>query len=333
MQSLPAHDTPVFPKDKPNSTSATVRLLQDLVASDGIQLSSDEFITTIDQRATSAILILFDGLDTGFGSTARERQRRTEALEGLFSFLINRGDSLSHIKFKVLLREDIWRSLKFENKSHFFGRSVELHWEDQVQLFKVALKRAVLSPTFALMIDKSLPHSGLSKVAVSEWSEADVFAVWNILVGERMKGGKAAFTRNWVWNRLADGNDDHSPRYLLQLMHAATEWERAESARSSYEKSVIRPRALIEVLPTVSGEALSAIKDEEFPELASLMAELQRIGHTPLDESELTESDQISLAREVGLLGIYEGTEDRVERYKVPEIFRYALKMSRKGQA
>jgi len=42
--------------------------------------------------------------------------------------------------------------------------------------------------------------------------------------------------------------------------------------------------------------------------------------------------DLVMLAREGGVLSVYEGTEDRVERYTVPEIYRHALNLGRRGQ-
>jgi hypothetical protein len=121
-----------------------------------------------------------------------------------------------------------------------------------------------------------------------------------------MKGGKTAFTRNWVWNRLADANGDHSPRYLIQLLHQVTEWERTENKRSPYDRSIIRPRGFIAVLPDVSEQALGALRDEEFQELTPLMVKLSEVGRTPLviDDLAAVDKDLIELAREVGLLGV-----------------------------
>ncbi|MGB0388017.1 MAG: tyrosine-protein kinase family protein [Ardenticatenaceae bacterium] len=293
-------------------------------------LIANDWLVRLDRVCAQNTLLLFDGLDTGFGSSDDDRVRRREALEGLFAFFTDQGDGLNHLRFKIMLREDIWRRLKFENKSHLFGRTVNLKYTDQTSFFKVVLKQALRSQTF-----KSLLPRGTAKPSELEyWGERDVWAAWHLLVSERMKGAKAAFSRNWVWNRLADSNGDHTPRYLLQLMHQAREWEQQTHQSKPYERSIIRPRGLIEVLPEVSVQALSALRDEEFPELQPLMNELTQIGRTPVDANDLSTSQElINLAREVGLLEVYESSGDYVVRYKVPEIYRYALKMTRKGQA
>lgn len=227
----------------------------------------------------------------------------------------------------MLLREDIWRSLRFNNKSHLFGRTVTLEWRDQADYAKTVIKQAVRAPAFA---ELAFGSPSLNR-DVDELGQDEVFRIWNLLVGERMKGGKTTFTRNWVWNRLADGNGDHSPRYLLQLFRAATDWERDESAQNPYERSLIRPRALAESLPTVSQEAVQALF-EEFSELEPLVDRLRGIGRSPLDATDLEGfSEQVDLAREVGLLAVYEGTEEEVSRYRIPDLFRSALGITRKG--
>jgi hypothetical protein len=61
---------------------------------------------------------------------------------------------------------------------------------------------------------------------------------------------------------------------------------------------------------------------------------LRDIGRSPFKATEVNGlDDQLSLAREVGLLSIYEGTEDEVERCKVPDLYLSGIGMTRKGQA
>lgn len=160
-----------------------------------------------------------------------------------------------------------------------------------------------------------------------------VFRIWNTLVGERMKGGNTAYTANWVWNRLADGNNDRVPRALLQLFQQATDWERKELRTSAYDRSILRPRALMESLDAVSTEALAALLLEEFSELEPLKQRLMELGRSPVPARDLDQlKDEVALAREVGLISVYEGTESDPIRYRVPDIYRIGLGMSRMGQ-
>ncbi|NEQ99622.1 MAG: ParA family protein, partial [Cyanothece sp. SIO2G6] len=293
-------------------------------------------LTRFDHASENIVLLLFDGLDTGFGNSQGERTRRTAAIEGLLSLITDLGDLLQNLKFKVVLREDIWRDLKFNNKSHFFGRSVSLAWRDTADFFKVVIKQALKSEQFKALVQTVSTQRPLfaTERFDSILDETVVFDIWNLLVGERMKGGKSAFTRNWVWKRLADGSNNHSPRHLLQLFYQAKNWEANEQQQSEYLKTIIRPRALTMSLEDVSSQALDALLNEEFSELQPLITRLRDIGYSPFKVTDVSGLDaELNLAREVGLLAVYEGTEEKVERYKVPDLYLSGIGMTRKGQA
>lgn len=320
-------------QDQLTSEFKVVRCIKKMLETPELGLLARDWFARLDSAAQSNTILLFDGLDTGFGSTEIDRQRQTKAIEGLLSFILDLGDNLQNFRFKVLLREDIWRKLRFENKSHFFGRYVTLSWLDQADFFKVALKQALQSSTFQQLVSTSINENNFL-ANYDYWSESQVFQVWNLLVGERMRGGKSAFTRNWVWNRLADGSSNRNPRALLQLFAAATNWEIREQSKTPYGKTVIRPRGLSSSLEKVSTEAFDALVKEEFPELQDLIKQLQALGRSPFEASKLSQlEEEVSLAREVGLLSVYEGTEDNVKRYKVPDLYLSGIGMTRKGQA
>ena len=311
-----------------------IKSLQKMLISPQIGLLARDWLERLDETISKDTILLFDGLDTGFGNASEDRVRRKESIEGLLSLVTDMGDNLRSLKFKILLREDIWRKLKFENKSHFFGRSVTLTWSNKIDFLKVVIKQALLSAKFKEITSQIMGQGSNLLDNYDYWLEEQITQVWNVLVGERMKGGKSAFTRNWVWNRLADGSDNRSPRALLQLFLAATHWELKEQKKNSYNKTIIRPRALSSSLEIVSQECLDALIKEEFPELENLIDKLKNLGYSPFKSDEVDDfSDDLTLALEVGLLSIYEGTEDNVKRYKVPDLYRLGIGMTRKGQA
>lgn len=308
--------------------SDTITAIERILTVPGGSLQAGEWLKSLDATIGTERLILVDGLDSGFGSSATERDRRTQAVEGLFIFLTDRAERLKHLRFKILLREDIWRKLRFENKSHLFGRSVRLAWDNQADYLTIILRQALRSKTFVDLVG----HDDEARV-VGEQERADaVYRMWSMLVGERMKGGNTTYTANWVWNRLADANNDRGPRALLQLFQNASVWERREHRTTPYERSILRPRALIASLDTVSGEALGALL-EEFPELEPMRQKLSELEKTPVWAEELSGlRDTVALAREVGLVSVYEGTESEPIRYRVPDIYRIGLHMTRMGQ-
>ncbi|HEY9865296.1 MAG TPA: AAA family ATPase [Candidatus Obscuribacterales bacterium] len=309
-----------------------IRCLQQMLRISGVGILARNWLECLDRSSQMETILLYDGLDTGFGNTDLDRIRRKQSIEGLLSLIIDMGDNLSYLRFKVLLRDDIWRKLAFENKSHFYGRMVTLTWEEQADFFKIVIKQALRSPTFQQLTKSILGQQLLNNY--DYWMETQVFEVWNLLVGDRMKGGKSTFTRTWVWKRLTDGSDNRNPRSLLQLFVTAKEWEEREQKRNPYEKTIIRPRALISSLEKVSQQALDALIQEEFPELKPLITALKMIGRSPVNSDEIQDSDEtLKLAIEVGLLSVYDEQKSGILRYKVPDLYLYGIGMTRKGQA
>ncbi len=87
----------------------------------------------------------------------------------------------------------------------------------------------------------------------------------------------------------------------------------------------------MESLDDISEQEIDSLQDE-FAELVPLFDALRGIGRTPFPARELeVDSDVENLGLEVGLLGIDLGTRDGTERYRVPELYRKALGMGRKG--
>jgi len=305
-----------------------LKTIEDMLAAPNGSLLMGDWLARIDEASTPGRLLLLDGLDTGFGSAAAERERRTRAIEGLFALLTDRGERLKNLRFKIMLREDIWKKLRFENKSHLFGKSVRLAWESQADYLTIVLRQALRSEAFRRLVPDEA-----ERIANRPAPADAVSRIWNTLVGERMKGGNTTYTANWVWNRLADGNNDRVPRALLQLFQQATEQERKDHQAKPYDRSILRPRALIESLDAVSAEALNALLLEEFSELDPLRRRLEELGRSPVLARELDQlEDEVALAREVGLISVYEGTESDPIRYRVPDIYRISLGMSRMGQ-
>lgn len=174
----------------------------------------------------------------------------------------------------------------------------------------------------------------LEDTAIEYWPKDFVEDAWVILAGERVPGGRTAYTANWVWFRLADANGDHSPRALAQLLTEATNLERGFEHGKPYSKSIIRPRALVESLSNVSTLALDALSRDEFPELQPVFEALTAIGATPFPAHQLeTPPNLTTVAREVGLLETVNGPRDNADKFRVPELYRKALGMRRRGQA
>lgn len=296
-----------------------------------------EWLQQIDQFLTSTHLLLFDALDTGFGDTDADRRRRNDGVAGLLTTAGSLAPEFRNLKFKILLRDDIWREVTVPNKSHLAARSVRLNWSNQTDYLRIAIKQAWRSEPFKDLVSGRLNRENfkLKDTLIEYWPEDFVKDAWIILAGERVSGGRAAYTDRWIWSRLADANGDHSPRALVQLLTEATKRERRLEHGTPYLKSIIRPRALMESLDDVSTLALDALSKDEFPELKPVFEALTAIGATPFPVRQLeTPPNLTTLAREVGLLQTVDIPRgDTVDKFRVPELYRKALNMTRRGQA
>lgn len=293
-----------------------------------------EALVRASERRKAPTFLLFDGLDTSFGADEAALARRTAAIEGLFAWHMDMESRLPNLPAKILLRKDIWEQTRFPNKSHYFSRTATLVWEDQWTYLNVALKQALAQDDFRALLPATLASRADE---IERWSDEDAETAWEILVAPRMKGNGGAWSANWVWNRLSDGSGVRAPRTLLQLMEHARRWEKDEQRRNPTFDGILRPRALEESLPAVSQAALSALIDEEFPMLTPLRKQLERLGTARFEAKRLgversaNMAAQVALAREVGLLEPEEDAEGVVTWYRVPELYRYALKLGRKG--
>src|SRR5262249_36942937 len=273
---------------------------------------------------------------SGFANPEADRRRRTEGVAGLLTTVGLMSSQFTNLRFKVMLREDIWREVSVPNKSHLAARSARLTWANQTDYLRIAIKQAWRSEPFRRIVTGRLgkENFSLKDTPGDYWPVDFVRGAWIILAGERISGGRTAYTDNWIWARLADANRDHSPRALAQLLTAATTRERRFEQGNPYARSIIRPRALVESLDDVSEQALDALSKAEFPELRLVFEALTAIGSTPLSADQLTTAPNLAtLAREVGLLETVSSPRDTNDKLRVPELYRKALGMTRRGQA
>jgi len=291
--------------------------------------AKDEFLR-IGKLLEKTRTLLFDGLDAGFASAPEDLRRRSEAILGLFQLWQDVDGRLKNIQWKIFLREDIYTRVDFQNKSHLYGRELILAW-DRVDYYKVILKQAACSDILRRYLQNLM---GLApKGQIDTLDESRVLQALHALVGERMKGSRSTFTRNWLWKRLADGKGDHSPRYLSQIFHSAWEKERKvfREETDKFSQVIIRPRMLIQSLSEVSHEAAKAIRDEYQIELTPLLDFLEgKVSPVSADELQRFK-DAIPIALEAGVLSKYD-EKDESQRYAVPDIYLAGLRMSRRGE-
>jgi MinD-like ATPase involved in chromosome partitioning or flagellar assembly len=279
------------------------------------------------------IWLLYDELDVGFGSSKESHSRRRRALEALLSWWLEFGDTLSNVKMKSFIREDIWREINFPNKSHYTGHDLVLRWQEE-DLWRLVLRRALNAPTFA---ERMFNAFGLDKNRLEQMDVDSLRRFLHPLWGERMGRGRKAYTHRWVLRRIADARENRFPRSLILLMAKAVENEKTQG--SPQQDILLRPRSLQDALLYVSQKRVEEVRDE-YHELESALDELKG-NPSPLSRETLVElwkrletnpEDLIEKLLQAGILERRPAEGEDTPRYAVAELYLSGLGMRRKGQ-
>ncbi|WP_437926377.1 AAA family ATPase [Sorangium sp. So ce291] len=287
-------------------------------------------------RAHREVWLFFDDLDEDFQTDAALRNK---ALSGLFE-LLQTSDDQHHkaIRFKVLLREDIWNELTFQNKSHFNGRYIELRWR-RTDVLRLALKQALASPRFDDIARKFKPISNLELA-----SEESLVNALEPLWGVRMGKKRSKYVHRWVYERLSDSQGNFFPRAMQHLLIAAKEKELEYLARQGIQAPrdrLIRVDALLQGLKEkASKERVEELK-EEYKEIRSFLDSLRELGTSPLANKAIQErwdrcgrprgiptKDAITWLQSIGLMS----DASRSGEQKIADLYLYGLGLSRMGQ-
>ncbi len=211
-----------LPKDTWQSES-TEALLELSTNSQLILTVKDAVNIILNQEAkekSQKLWFLYDDLDEDFSEAGELRQK---ALTGLFQLVQSCDASrLTEVRFKILLREDIWNRLNFDNKSHFTGRDIILQW-NQIDFLRLALRQAIQSQNFKNLVDRISPVA-VESIDIANEEELD--KALELLWGSRRRGGnRAKKVSRWVYERLTDSSGTTFPRSLSMLLKGAKEQE------------------------------------------------------------------------------------------------------------
>ncbi|NET60329.1 MAG: AAA family ATPase [Symploca sp. SIO2E6] len=282
------------------------------------------------------VWLLYDELDAGFGFGSDSYPRRRRALEALLAWWLESGTSFKSIVPKIFIREDIWDQLNFTNKGHYTGRSLRLRW-DEADLWKLVLRQTLQgSPRLKELLEQELGVTldRLESLGLEQLRKS-LYPLW----GERMGGANKAYTYNWVWTRIADGNANCFPRSLILLLQEAVSREKNFTTEYSHD-IVLRPKSLITAFPYVSEQRVDEVRNE-YRELEEAINGLEG-QRSPADENKLAEiwgvqdrelSSRIKEMVDAGILKERSRPKDPPPRvYAIAQLYLYGLKMTRKGQ-
>ena len=208
--------------------------------------------------------MLYDDLDQDI---KEDSPWQADALGGLLRLAYDANNQgLHNMRFKIFLREDIWSSLVFTNKSHFGSdRTLLLEWriEDFLRLaYRMASGGSV---KYRSMAQREFP---LNDEQIDSAPEDDLRKVLAPLWGLKKEKSKNQTTANWVFSRMTDAANNTYPRSLVTLLNAARQAElesrRAKSGTkiSTVADRLLGPPAMLVGLREASKERLNSLMNE-----------------------------------------------------------------------
>ncbi len=229
---------------------------------------------------------------------------------------------------KIFLREGLASSAFLFSPS---SRTLRLRWGEE-DIWRLVLHQALsTSSTLTNLINREL------KVSIDDLDSLEkerlqqcLYLLWS----ERVDRGNKIYTDSWLWRNLSDGNDDHFPRTILQLLQYAVDIEKTTPKKDA-SRSILCTQSLIDAQSFASQQRVVEVLDDE-PGLASLLTKLS--GHcSPLSFDHLMniwntsgENTRFSVIR-LESNGIFREqprySEHRERFYTVPELYLSGLGM------
>ncbi|MEI6043482.1 MAG: AAA family ATPase [Chloroflexota bacterium] len=286
------------------------------------------------EKQSSQVWLLYDDLDAVGGG---DNDLRLRALGGLFAGWLELAP-LKAIQWKFFVREDLWKavSTRFTNASHYTGHEVTLSWTES-DLWRLVLRQAISN---SKEFQRAVKQRGLQLENLEELDENLLRVGLRLLWGERMGGGKAAFTHRWILGRIKDAQGNSFPRSLIELLSNALRFEKTLPKPSITLNHLIRSNALIKALPDMSKARVQAL-GEEYPNIPEWLNSLSQ-SESPISEEDLKsrwnvpedESERrISALIDAGVMKLRERErqEHLGRRYNIAELYRMGIGMLLRG--
>ncbi|MCP4545369.1 MAG: hypothetical protein GY835_02745 [bacterium] len=256
----------------------------DMVRKQELNLLSRDAMTELNRHLGTQnrkVWLLYDDLDMDIKEDSPWQQ---DALGGLMRLIYDLHNlDLHQIRFKVFLREDIWSTLVFTNKSHFGeARTLLLQWGIE-DFLRLAHRMATGgSQEFRTLSYRTLP---LTEKDLDEASEETLRKALAPLWGLHQETGKKAYAARWVYSRMTDASQNTYPRSLTILLREARESELRREKRSVKvpRDRLLRPASLRDGLIKASRERCDAIKNE-YPRLQAFFANMNELRSAFRDE-------------------------------------------------
>jgi hypothetical protein len=271
---------------------------------------------------------------------------RRKYVASLLSLWLSLSNRYRQVRAKIFLREDLLDAgeLGFPDASKLRARSVSIDW-DVESVYRVVVRHMAEASEglreWVQNIGKGLTiqHDDVRGWMPGPMPEDVQKAFADHLAGEVMgAGAKKGYTYRWIPNHLQDANKQVVPRSLLVLFGLAA--QKAMKQPLSSGQRLLTPQDLVDSLSETSSKRVGEIQEEyklvnrlknlEGRSLLLEKNEAVRLIANPIDgEMPGLSTDGRGILEELVRLGVVTiRTDGRVD---IPDIYRYGLKILRKG--
>lgn len=283
-------------------------------------------LNTAFQSENITIWLALDRLDVAF---ADSEELEGNALRSLFRTYLDLI-SLSHIKLKIFLRNDIWQKIVkdgFREASHI-TRTIALAW-DQQSLLNLVIRRLVSNKHIC-------EFYGLEQntILASTALQNDFF--YRVFPQQIDVGVNKPKTLDWMITRTTDGSKQSAPREFIHLLLASRDAQlrQYENGSPVPEKNrLFDKQALRSALTPVSTARYEQTLCAEFPTLKMYVEKMEREKTEQSRETlsklwKVPQDKASEIAERLVEVGFFErrGTKES-PRYWVPFLYREALDM------
>lgn len=292
-------------------------------------MSLDELLGFLDRAYIEEKItcwLALDRLDVAFSDSS---DLEGNALRALFRTYLDMT-SLSNIKIKIFLRDDIWRKIigpGFREASHI-AKTVSLAWDPHT-LLNLLVKRISANQLICDLY-------GVDVEAINASAQLQKELFYKFFPDQIDVGKRQPITLDWILSRTADASKRTAPRELIHLLNEIRneQLKLYEIGHSEPAGEQLFDRAAIRAaLPAVSKIRYEQTLCAEHPALKLFLDKLdtEKTEQSPTSLSKLrkiTSDKAVEIADQLVEAGFFErrGSKD-APTFWVPFLYRDALRM------
>lgn len=272
-------------------------------------------------------------------------EKRENFIDGLVEFWKGNRNKYLQLKSKILLRTDIFKQLKIENKTHLEFNKYELQWT------KDEILSLILKIITTALTESELKTIGLLDVIDKNYEiikdeELIKQAIWKIF-GKKLNESQSNISTmdRWIITYLSDGENVVTPRVIYKFLSQAIKEELKTLPLIDMEYKILLPSfgdKYKEILSEVSSHKITEY-NEEYKGYDKYYNRIKKIGYRIFDFIEYKDtysnkntvnkavSDDLEKLIDSGFIMI---KDEKKKMYQVANVYVPVLniKMNRQGR-